>query len=128
LSFTGAPGILTYMTEIIVVSETIDFKEIKDLAKEGFGDMVKGVVDIEKCVIALGGELHADEEAYLLERGSEQRNLWGFNIYPELEETEMIEYDSMINIRPQQGNRSRTVEDQAIQKKISDIVSRLIKW
>ena len=97
------------------------------MARGQFGDFVKAVVDIEKEIMAIGGSLHADEEAALLEQGSVQENLWGINIYPEKKREEWIEFDSMINIRPSQGNRSRNVEDVDIQKKIVEIVNTLIQ-
>ena len=97
------------------------------MAENQFGVMVKAVVDIEKKIMAAGGELHADEEAALLETGSKQMNLWGINIYPEQMGEDRIEFDSMINIRPSQGNRSRSVEDKNLQKTIIDIVYQLIK-
>ena len=89
--------------------------------------MVKGVVDITKKIMALGGELHADEEAVLVEQGSEQKNLWGINLYPGKEGGDFIEFDSVINIRPSVGNRSRGVEDTGIQKKIIDIINSLVE-
>lgn len=96
------------------------------MSREGFGDLVKAVVDVEREIMALDGELHADEEALLLEQGSAQRDLWGINIYPDLEAEDRIEFDSMINIRPSQGNRSRGVDDPAVRAKIIDVVSTLI--
>lgn len=88
--------------------------------------MVKGVVDIEKAIMALGGELHADEEAFLLEKGSTQRDLWGINLYPDMDMPDMLEFDSMINIRPSQNNRSRSVDDPAVRQKIESVVKRLV--
>jgi hypothetical protein len=73
-----------------------------------------------------GGELHADEEALLLEQGSGQVDLWGINIYPDRVGTDRIEFDSMINVRPSQGNRSRSVEDPALRQQIVNVVTRLI--
>ena len=84
-------------------------------------------MDIEKNIIAIGGEMHADEEAHLISEGSRQKNLWGINIYPEYAGENRIEFDSMINIRPYLGNRSRSVENPEIQKKILSIVTHLIK-
>ena len=92
-----------------------------------FGNMVKGVVDVEKAVLALDAELHADLEALLLENGSEQKNLWGINLYLELQGDEFVEFDSMINMRPSQGNRSRGVDNPDIRKKIIEIVSSKVK-
>ncbi len=113
-------------TSIRLVSEKITLADLKEIAINGFGDMVKAVVDIEKGVMAIGAEMHADAEAWLLERGSEQANLWGINIYPDALEPERVEFDSMINIRPRQGNRSRGVEDESKRKKILAIVRRLV--
>ncbi|OGX18641.1 MAG: hypothetical protein A3K83_04930, partial [Omnitrophica WOR_2 bacterium RBG_13_44_8b] len=91
--------------------------QLKEMAV-GFGNLVKAVVDIEKGVMAVGGELHSDEEALLLEKGSRQRDLWGINLYPELQGDKFIEFDSLINLRPVQNNRSRRVEDAGIRQKI----------
>ena len=97
------------------------------MAKDQFGDMVKAAVDVEREVLAIGGELHADEEALLLEDGSEQGHLWGINIYPEKPAGDRVEFDSMINVRPSQNNRSRDVEDPAIRDRILRIVSKMIR-
>jgi hypothetical protein len=106
--------------------KSLSKEELARMARERFGDMVKGVVDVEREVVALGGELHADGEALLLAEGSQQKNVWGINLYPEREGDEFIEFDSMINIRPSQGNRSRGVEDRNIQEKIKEAVSRIL--
>ena len=76
--------------------------------------------------MAIGGELHADEEALLLQHGSRQADLWGINLYPERPAPAFIEFDSMINVRPSQGNRSRGVDDAAVRAQIRDIVARLV--
>ena len=111
---------------IKIIKESISKEELSDIAKNQFGDFVKAVVDIEKEIMAIGGELHADEEVLLLEQGSRQENLWGINIYPNNPEENRIEFNSMINIRPSQNNRSRGVESLDIQRKIRDTVNRLI--
>ena len=97
------------------------------MAKQQFGDMVKAVVDIEQRIMAIGGELHSDEEAMLLDQGSIRKNLWGINLYAEKPVAEWIEFDSMINVRPSAGNRSRNVERAEIRESITAIVSRLVK-
>jgi Protein of unknown function (DUF5674) len=96
------------------------------LAEAQFGDMVKAVVDVERRVMAIGGELHSDEEAALLDDGSAQANLWGINLYPGETGDAWIEFDSMINVRPAQGNRSRTVEDRGLQDRIRRVVGAMI--
>ena len=97
------------------------------MAKAQFGDMVKAAVDVEREIMALGGELHADEEALLLEDGSRQENIWGINIYPEKPAPDRVEFDSMINVRPSQNNRSRGVEDPEVRARVIRIVERMIR-
>lgn len=109
------------------IDKKISKQELSDIAKERFGDMVKAVVDVELEVMAIGGELHADEEAFLLERGSKQENLWGINIYVSSPLSERVEFDSMINIRPRQNNRSRDIQDPGIREKIIIIVNNLFE-
>jgi len=76
--------------------------------------------------VAVGGELHADEEAVLLQDGARQVDLWGINLYPDLPIPDFIEFDSMINVRPSQGNRSRGIEDAAVRRQIEVVVARLV--
>lgn len=112
--------------DIILVDEPISREQLKEVAKEIYGDFVKGVVDVEKGIMAISGELHADEETFLLERDSRQENLWGINLYPDREFPELIEFDSMINIRPRQNNRSRSVEDPTVRERIVAVVKALV--
>jgi len=77
--------------------------------------------------MVLGAEMHSDEEAFLLENGSKQKDLWGINIYPDAKKGEMVEFDSMINIRPSQKNLSRSIEDVHIRKEISKLVANLVE-
>ncbi len=114
------------MADITYIDSPITLEKIKEIASERFGDMVKAVVDIEKKVMAIGGELHADEEAFLLDKGSSQQALWGINIYPDVSMPDALEYDSMINIRPSDNNSSRTVENESIRKTITEIIMQLI--
>ena len=100
---------------------------LSTLAEAQFGDMVKAVVDVERRVMAIGGELHSDEEAALIEDGSAQANLWGVNLYPAEQGDAWIEFDSMINVRPSQGNRSRNVEDPVLQDRIRQVVTALVE-
>jgi hypothetical protein len=110
-----------------IIREAISSAEVHELARSRFGDMVKASVDIGRGIIAIGGELHADEEALLLEDGSRQADVWGINIYPNELGDAWIEFDSMINVRPAQGNRSRGVGDPAIQREIRRVVDSLIR-
>lgn len=109
-----------------IIHDIISRNELKDIAQHLFGDMVKAVVDIEEEIIALDAELHADLESLLLKEGSKQVNLWGINLYPELLGDQFIEFDSMINIRPSVGNRSRNVESEEIRQRIVAVVSKRI--
>jgi len=110
-----------------IVKDKISIDELEKMAKMMFGDLVKAVVDIEKEIMVVDGELHADEEAILLQNGSKQNNLWGINIYPKRVGKEGIEFDSMINLRPSLDNFSRGIKDIRIQKKIIEIVKKLVK-
>ena len=110
-----------------IIDSPITLDELKTMAEGLFGNLVKAVVDVERRIMALDGELHADEEALLLENGSRQESLWGINIYPDLEGPDRIEFDSMINIRPSQGNRSRGVDDPMVRERIIQIVAGLMK-
>lgn len=96
------------------------------MTQKMFGNLVKAVVDIEKEIMAVDAELHADEEAELLKNGSKQENLWGINLYPEMTGDNFIEYDSLINLRPSQGNRSRGIDDAKVREKIKRIVNKLV--
>ncbi len=87
------------------------------------GEMVKGVVDIKRELLAIDADLHADIEKFLLENGSKQLDLWGINLYLD---GDLVEFDSMINIRPIQNNRSRFVEDEKTREKILEIVRQWI--
>lgn len=101
--------------------------ELKQMAAATFGDLVKAAIDVDRELIAVDAELHADLEALLLQDGSKQKSLWGINFYPEMHGDDFIEFDSMINMRPSQGNRSRAIENKEICKKIIEIVAKRIK-
>jgi len=109
-----------------IVRQPIPRSQIATLARQQFGDMVKAVVDVARGVVAVGSELHSDEEAALLDDGSRQGDLWGINLYPEAPRAEWIEFDSMINVRPARGNRSRDVEDARLRDSIRRIIDGLI--
>jgi hypothetical protein len=118
--------ILNYM-EIPIVRTSIRRAELEHLAAASFGDFVKAVVDVDRGIMAIGGEMHADEEQELLDDGSAQENLWGINLYPGLPPEQWIEFDSMINVRPRLGNRSRDVENITIRQAIREVVTRLVR-
>jgi hypothetical protein len=110
-----------------LISDTMALDELKEIARAKFGNMVKAVVDVDREVIALDAELHSDLEALLLDNGSSQRSLWGINFYPDIQGDEFIEFDSVINIRPSRGNRTRGVDDRGISKKIIEVAAKRIK-
>lgn len=112
--------------DIKIIREPITNEELKRIAEGGFGNFVKAVVDVRRGVMAIGGELHADEEVLLSEDGSKREHTWGINLYPEKSGDEFIEFDSMVNVKPHFGNRSRGVDDPAIQEKIKAVVRALV--
>lgn len=113
--------------EITRVDKPITREQLKTVARPYYEEVVKAVVDVEKGVMAIGGEMHADEEKFLLEHGSKQEDLWGINIFTALEGPDMVEFDSLINIKPRTGNRSRGVEDPIMRERITELVTSLIQ-
>lgn len=109
-----------------IVTEKIAVTELKKMSESFSEGLVKAVVDVQQGIMAVDSELHADLEKFLIENGSYQENLWGINIYPDLEDEDFVEFDAMINIRPRQNNRSRGVEDPSLRKSILNIVGNLI--
>ena len=112
--------------KIQIVKNSITKAEVKKLAEESYGEMVKAVVDINLGILAIGGEMHADAEQLLLENGSRQDDLWGFNIYPAEVGDSMLEYVSFINIRPKLNNRSQEIASDEIKGKIKILVNKMI--
>ena len=107
--------------------DPVTLDELRRMAHERFGDMVKGVVDLRRGVLVLDADMHADQQAELLADGSAQEDLWGINHYPGLSVTDWLEFDSMINLRPSFGNRSRGVDDAATRAAITRLVDRLVR-
>jgi len=110
-----------------ILSTVVSREYVRTIAANLYGDMVKAVADVDRGLIAIDAELHSDLESFLLQDGSEQASLWGFNIYPEMEGEDFIEFDSLINIRPRQNNRSRDVENPEIRSRIIAIVNQYIR-
>lgn len=108
---------------IRIIEAPITRAEACEIAKEFYVDMVKGVVDVEKEIIALGGEWHMDANHALIEHGSRQDTVWGFNFY---HSENRIEYTSLINIRPAQHNRKIEVQDEKLKRKMEQVIRKLI--
>ena len=110
------------------IVDTITLAELRPMADRMYGTIVKADVDIAKKIVVIDMDMHADGEAYLLERGSRQTDLWGINLYPDKFGTdEFIEFDSMINIRPPQNNSSRDVLNPAVRQQIIDIIAGVVR-
>ena len=120
-------GALLNPMPIEIIYKKISQTELKEKAKENFGDFIKGAIDIEKEVIVLGGELHFDGLEFLIENSSSGKNIWGFNIYPFLPKDKRIEFISLINIRPLDNNRSMEIQDIVLKNKISTIINKFIE-
>jgi Protein of unknown function (DUF5674) len=84
------------------------------------------VVDVERGVVGLGGDMRADAEQILLEDGSRLADLWGANYYPGRGRDGCIEYTSLINIRPAAGNRSMEIQDPAVRDRVRDLTFALL--
>lgn len=109
-----------------IIKDKISRTELKEMSAKMFGNLVKAVVDVDLEIMAVDAELHSDEEAMLLANGSKQANIWGINLYPAMSGDDFMEFDSMINLRPSQNNRSRSVDDEATRNKIKQIVNNLV--
>jgi hypothetical protein len=112
--------------DIHIISERIDPGLLARLVRGTFVTMVKYVVDLDREVVAIGGELHADAEAVLLEAGSDSKDLWGANYHPGYGKAECIEFTAMINVRPSRGNPAMEVQDPAVRERIRSLTFRLI--
>jgi len=112
--------------DIVIAAERLEPSELTRLVQLFFGDMVKYVVDVERGIAAVGGQLHADAEQLLLETGSRQVDLWGANYYPGRGADDCIEYTALINIRPAQGNRSMLIADDTVRRRVREITLALI--
>ena len=110
-----------------IVERKLTREELKKIAQNMFGDMVKAVVDVKRNLLAVDAELHADLEGFLLDNGSRQEDLWGVNLYPDLKSDDMIEFDSMINIRPSQGNSTRGVDSERTRENILAVVHNWVE-
>lgn len=114
--------------EILIARESIDRETLDALADEWHHSLVKGVADIERGLIALGGEWHIDANNRLIEEGSRQEHLWGFNIYPSEKGDAVIEYISLINIRPAQGNRGMEIVSEETRAAVRKTVAGAIPF
>lgn len=112
---------------MILVQDKITVQELEKMSEKMFGKIVKAVVDLEKGIMVVDAPMHADQEQLLLESGSKQENLWGINFHPDKIGDNFIEFDSMINLRPGWGNRTRGVDDPRVQAKIRALVNRLVQ-
>ena len=111
---------------IKIINKKISESELREIAKEFYGDMIKGVVDVELKILAMGGEYHMDANNILIENGSAQKNVWGFNWYLEKVGEKRIEYISLINIRPDQGNRVMEVQDLSLRDKMKSVILKYL--
>ena len=111
---------------LVRINETISNTELAPMASRMFGNLVKAVVDLEQEIMMVDADMHADQEEALLEMGSQQENLWGINLLPDKTGDDWLVFDSMINIRPGQNNRSRSVESPEIRARIKAVVAKLV--
>ena len=107
--------------------KNISLAELTEMAQKMYDPLVKAVVDTRQRLLVVDAEMHVDEEQMLLENGSQQVDLWGINLYPaEFGTDKFIEFDSMINIRPRQNNRTRDVESSEIRAQIETIIKEVV--
>ena len=111
-----------------IVKDIVSREELKLLAHEQYGDIIKAVVDIEQEIMGVGGELHVDIQSILIEKeNSKGVSTWGINLYLDKTGDDFVEFDSMINLKPNLGNKTRGIENEEIKEKIINIVHQLVK-
>ncbi len=111
-----------------IIEKVITINELKEMSERMFGNLVKAMVDVRNKIMAVDGELHADLlEFLILERKSDPKDIWGINIYPDKIEDDFIEFDSVMNLKPSLGNRTRGVESQKLREEIISVVNKLVK-
>ena len=109
------------------IVDKISVKELKDMAQKMFGELVKADVDIKKKIVVIDMPMHYDGEQVLLDKGSKQQDIWGINLHPDdFGTNDFIEFDSMINIRPSQGNPSRDILDKTIKAKVKEVIAEVV--
>ncbi|HAH22128.1 MAG: hypothetical protein A2Y00_00990 [Omnitrophica WOR_2 bacterium GWF2_43_52] len=108
---------------LLILREKANEENLKKVAEDLDG-YVKVVVDVTRKILSAGGKLHVDGERLLLEDGSQQSDVWGAGIDFETGE---IDFDSMINLRPAQGNPSREVLDKNIRGQIEAVIRGLLR-
>ena len=114
--------------ETRIVKNTITRAELSALAHEQYGDIIKVVVDVDQGIVGVGGELHVDIQSILIEKeGARGDTTWGINLYLEKTGDNFIEFDSMINLKPALGNKTRGVEDEKIRQKIREIINKIVE-
>jgi len=111
---------------IKIIDKKISDYELREIAKDFYGDMVKGVVDVEREIIVVGGEYHMDANMVILGDGSKQKDVWGFNWYFGKNGDEKIEYISLINIRPLQDNRTMEVQNALLRDKMKIVILKYL--
>lgn len=107
---------------MLILTNKATPEEIK-LVSEHFHGFVKIVVDIERGILCAGADRHVDEEQELLKNDSKQSNLWGGGLDIDTSE---IDYNSMINLRPNQDNPSRDVLSKEIRDKFDKVVKKIL--
>jgi len=111
-----------------VIKNSITISELEKMAQNIHGNLVKVIIDIKKRIMAVDADLHSDLFEFMIkEENSEPQNLWGINLYPDKEESDFIEFDSMMNLRPSLGNRTRGIESEELRDKIISIIKGLVK-
>lgn len=114
--------------ETRIVKDEITLSALRVLAEAQYGDIIKAVVDVNQEILGVGGELHIDIQSILIEKENSQgQDTWGINLYLEKTGDDFIEFDSMINLKPLLGNKTRGVDNLEVQNKIRAIINKLVK-
>jgi hypothetical protein len=109
------------------IVDKISVAELQKMAQKMDGNIVKADVDLAKNIVIVDMPMHFEGEQELLQKGSDQQNLWGINLLPAKYGTDQfIIYESMINIKVHQNNPSITIKSTTIRNQIKNIIERVV--
>lgn len=112
-----------------IVKDNIEITKLQEICKNGpFAEVVKAVIDIEKRIMAIDAEMHADlRDVLMQEEQSEDKNLWGVNLFPNATGDAFIVITSLINIKPGLGNKNMGIDNPDTKEKVITIINTLVK-
>ena len=108
---------------IHLITEKATPQQVREMAAF-YTEHIKVAVDIERGVLAGGGEWHADCERVLLAQGSQPEKVWGAGYKPSSRE---VDFYSLINIRPRQNNPDQDILSAEVRQSVEKIIRQRLE-